>query len=359
MDDMKRWRLVLGNEVEQEFDFNLFPEEKKIDDLLGQVYDKSQTNKKGKSKKEIKTWLDEIRLNFPPNLVSLLQRDALERKNYKQMLLEPELLEKVEPNIDLVKSILQLQELLPEKSRHIARELVRKLVREIEQKMKQQILKAVGLRKKGLSRRGDPSSGKVDWNKTIQANLKHYQSDYQTIIPEQWFVRKNNYQCKEIFLIIDTSESMIESAIYSGIIGSILASLNSVHTHLIFFNEEVMDFSDKYSDPTDLLFSIPLGGGTDISKALKYTLQKVKYLSSSYIFLISDMDEYGSVSQLLHDINYILQNNGNILGIFGLDHEGHQVVNRSVADQMVDLGMKCLTCSPDKFPGIVMEFLGS
>lgn len=50
MDDMKRWRLVLGNDVEQEFDFNLFPEEKKS--MICQV--KFMINRKqikGKSKR--------------------------------------------------------------------------------------------------------------------------------------------------------------------------------------------------------------------------------------------------------------------------------------------------------------------
>ncbi|MBK9994962.1 MAG: hypothetical protein IPP01_13510 [Saprospiraceae bacterium] len=53
----------------------------------------------------------------------------------------------MEPNIDLVKSILQLMNDC-QKSRATLHGACRKLVREIEQMMKQQILKAVGLRKK-------------------------------------------------------------------------------------------------------------------------------------------------------------------------------------------------------------------
>lgn len=359
MEELKRWRLILGEDKESEFDFDLNQDEQQKDKLLQQIYHPKSQNQKqiSQSKKDIKNWLEGIRTHFPPNIVSIMQRDALERKDMKEMLLEPELLEKIEPNISLVATILQMQDLLPEKTRIVAKDIVRKLVNEIERKLKTQVLKSFSKYNKGISKKGDPQKGKIDWNKTISKNLKNYQSDYQTIIPDNFYISKNKNQLKEIFLIIDTSESMIESAIYSGIIGSVLASLNSIKTHLIFFNDEVMDLTDQYQDPTDLIFSIPIGGGTDIASAVQYCLQKVKQLSSAYMFLISDMDEYGSKSQLLRNISHILQNNGKILGIFGLDLEGKHVVNQDMAKQLVDIGLKCISCSPDRFPDILIEFI--
>lgn len=351
---LRRWRLILGPDVDKN-QTSLDPKDKDIDQLLNQIYDKS--NPKAKSKKDLKKWLEGIRENFSAEVVSILQKDALLKKKYKEMLLEPELLEKTEANLELVKEILQIHDLMPDKTKHIAREIVHKLVSELEQKLKKNITRAFTNKTINASKRGNPNSGNVDWKKTISRNLKHYQSNYNTIIPENWFISKQKNKTPEIFLIIDTSESMIESAIYSAVIASVLASINSVKTHIIFFNEEVMDLTDQHPDPTELIFNIPLGGGTDIAKAMQYTIGKINNLSESYVFLTSDMDEYGDVNKLIHSIRYIIQHQGTIIGIFGLDHEGNHVVNHNVLDRITDTGMKCLTCKPEDFPNLLVKHL--
>ena len=85
MEELKRWRLILGEDKESEFDFDLNQDEQQKDKLLQQIYHpKSQNQKqKSQSKKDIKNWLEGIRTHFPPNIVSIMQRDALERKDMK------------------------------------------------------------------------------------------------------------------------------------------------------------------------------------------------------------------------------------------------------------------------------------
>lgn len=58
--------------------------------------------------------------------------------------------------------------------------------------------------------------------------------DIQAIIPDVWYGRKHGARLTEIVLLVDKSESMIQSAIYASIIGSVLASLNTIKTHLVF-----------------------------------------------------------------------------------------------------------------------------
>ena len=61
---------------------------------------------------------------------------------------------------------------------------------------------------------------------TITKNLKNYQPDYKTIIPEiRIGYGRRRKAMKDIVLCIDQSGSMGASVVYSGIFGSVLASI--------------------------------------------------------------------------------------------------------------------------------------
>jgi len=44
-----------------------------------------------------------------------------------------------------------------------------------------------------------------------------------------------------------------------------LASLPAINTSLVVFDTKVIDLTEQLDDPTDVLFSVRLGGGTDIT----------------------------------------------------------------------------------------------
>jgi len=50
-------------------------------------------------------------------VVRVIQQDALERLGLKQMLLEPEMLQTVEPDIHLVSALLSLSNVMPNKTK--------------------------------------------------------------------------------------------------------------------------------------------------------------------------------------------------------------------------------------------------
>ena len=134
--------------------------------------------------------------------------------------------------------------LLPDKTKSVARTLVQKLVKELEKKLKPKLQFAVQSGLFSRSKPVHPNGSIIDWKKTIHRNIKNYQPDQLFIIPEVWYGYKQGYKINEIILLIDKSESMISSAIYASIIGSILASLKSVQTHIIFFAS--VDFEPKF-----------------------------------------------------------------------------------------------------------------
>lgn len=357
MRDLSRWKLVLGSDADPEEAIVLNKEQSEADDLLNAIYG---TNKKpgfGRSSHKIRKWLDAIRLKFPSEIVQIMQEDALLRQNIQEMLLEPELLEKIEPSMELIASILQLQLLMPETSKSATRSLVQKLVREIEKKLKSKLQFAIQQAVRLHSKPGNPNHSTLDWKKTIYRNLKNYRPEINTIIPDKWYGYKKSQQLPQIILLVDKSESMIQSMIFAAVSGSILASLKSIQTHLIFFDTEVTDLTNKYKDPVEILFTVPCGGGTDIARAMQYTQQQIRNVKECIVFLISDLYEYGNKNDLFLCCNQIIRSGTKIISLLSLSDEGTPDYDLQVAKELTALNIPCFACPPEKFPELLPRYL--
>ena len=64
----------------------------------------------GASAPAVARWLGDIRSYFPATVVQVMQRDAIDRLNLRQLLLEPELLESIQPDVHLVGTLLSLNQ---------------------------------------------------------------------------------------------------------------------------------------------------------------------------------------------------------------------------------------------------------
>ena len=155
-----------------------------MDRALEALYDSERSGSLSGSSPKIARWLGDIRTYFPNSVVRIMQQDALERLGLKQMLLEPEMLEAVEPDVHLVATLLSLSRVMPNKTKETARMVVRKVVDELERKLANPLRQAVtgSLNRSVRNRR--PRHNEINWDRTIRANLKHYQPEYKTIIPE-------------------------------------------------------------------------------------------------------------------------------------------------------------------------------
>ncbi|UVV60850.1 VWA domain-containing protein [Bacteroides thetaiotaomicron] len=219
---------------------------------------------------KVSRWLGDIREFFPQTVVQVIQRDAIKRLNLTSLLTEKEMLETVVPDVHLVATLMSLSRVIPEKNKEMARQVVRKVVEELLRKLSAY---ATGGNRcfEPFQPSQNPRYNEIDWKTTITKNLKNYQPDYKTIIPEIriGYGRKRKAM-KDIILCLDQSGSMGTSVIYSGIFGSVLASIPAVSTRMVVFDTAVVDLTDDLQDPVDLLFGVQLGGGTDIARALTY-----------------------------------------------------------------------------------------
>jgi hypothetical protein len=212
---LRRWRLVLGGGEADGLGLSLHGLDAQLDATLQALYDSERKGGLGGSAPSVARWLGDIRTYFPASVVRVMQQDALDRLGLKQMLLEPELLEAVEPDVHLVATLLSLSRVIPNKTKDTACAVVRKVVAELERRLANPLRQAVtgSLRRSVRNRR--PRHNEINWDRTIRANLKHYQPEYKTIIPATrlGFGRKSS-ALRDIILCLDQSGSMATSVVY-------------------------------------------------------------------------------------------------------------------------------------------------
>jgi hypothetical protein len=182
---LRRWRLALGAEPAAALGVSLSTEDTRMDDALEALYDAGpQRGGLGGSNPKVARWLGDIRRYFPGEVVQVMQKDAIERLDLKRLLLEPEVLASAEPDIHLVGTLISLSRIIPEKTRETARAVVRRLVNELLRNLEQPTRQAIqGSLSRSLRNRR-PRINEIDWHRTIRANLKTWQPEHRSIIPE-------------------------------------------------------------------------------------------------------------------------------------------------------------------------------
>jgi Mg-chelatase subunit ChlD len=360
-DRLRRWRLALGQEADAVCAVPLPGAWGEMDRALTALYEPEgpgglqQRGGRGGSAPSVARWLGDIRQYFPSSVVQLLQRDALERLNLHQMLLEPELLKQVQPDVNLVAQLIALRQLIPAKTRATARLVVQRVVDELMAKLEEPLRSSVRGALDRAQRNRRPRLAEVDWPRTIRANLRHYQPQLKTVLPEtlHGFGRKARRPQRELVLCIDQSGSMANSVVYASIFGAVLASLPAVRTRLVVFDTAVVDLSEQLSDPVELLFGVQLGGGTDINGAVAYCQGLIQEPRNTIFVLISDLIEGGVEGQLLRRAAELVASGVQCVALLALSDEGAPVYDARIAAALAGLGVPAFACTPDRFPALM------
>ncbi len=370
-DKLVKWRLILGKQSNPDKDtqeersgkqpaetMELGGEMKSMDSVLEALYDTDRTGGLGSSSPNINRWLGDIRKYFPSSMVQVMQKDALDRLNLNQMLLQPEVLEAMQPDVNLVATILSLNKVMPTQTRESARLVVRKVVDDLEKKLAQPLRESIRGAMNRAVRNRRPRYNEIDWHQTIRANLKNYQNDIKTIIPEHLIGRGRKGQAlKKVILLVDESGSMAASVVYASILGAVMATVRSLKTHFIVFDTEVVDLTNDLKDPVDLLFGTQLGGGTDINKALTYTEGIIQNPSDTILILISDLFEGGSAESMLKKAYSIKQSGVNFITLLALSDEGKPSYDKNIASKLSAMDIPTFACTPDRFADLMASVI--
>jgi Mg-chelatase subunit ChlD len=356
---LKRWRMILGGEGADGTGVSLGAAEAAMDRALQALYDSDRQGGLGSSAPSVARWLGDIREYFPSSVVQVMQHDAIERLDMKRLLLEPEVLDSLQPDVHLVADLIAMSGAIPAKTRDTARQVVRKVVDALTERLANPMRQAVlgALNRSQRSRR--PRHSDIDWPRTIRANLKHYQAEYRTIVPETRIgYGRRRQSMRHVVLCIDQSGSMAASVVYSAIFGAVLASLPAVSTSLIVFDTAVVDLTDQLADPVDLLFSTQLGGGTDINRAVAYGQQLIRAPHDTIFVLISDLYEGGVEEEFLKRAASLVGAGVQFITLLALSDEGAPAFNAPLAAQLATLGVPAFACTPDQFPDLMAAAIG-
>lgn len=356
---LKRWRLILGGNEADGTGIALTVEEQRLDRSLEAVYDGGLRGGLEASAPKVSRWLGDIREFFPQTVVQVIQRDAIKRLHIDSLLTEKEMLATVVPDVHLVATLMSLGRAIPEKNKDVARQVVRKVVDELLRKLSSPMQQAVTGALNRSSRRRNPRYNEIDWKTTIVKNLKNYQPDYKTIIPEVriGYGRKRR-ALKDIILCLDQSGSMGTSVVYSGIFGSVLASIPSVSTRMVVFDTSVVDLTDDLQDPVDLLFGVQLGGGTDIARALAYCQGVITRPQDTVLVLVTDLYEGGNDIEMRKLFASIVASGVQLIVLPALNDDGAPSYDKHHAEFLASLGVPTFACTPDKFPDLMAAALG-
>lgn len=359
-DRLTRWRLVLGDSADEGLGaVRLEARDLRRDEVLAQLYGDAEPRSRrgglGGSAPRVARWLGDIRSYFPSSVVQVMQADAMTRLGLREMLLEPEMMAAVQPDMALVTTLMGLGRVIPERSRETARQVVRTVTEQLDERLRSATVQAVtgALNRAARTRRPRPAD--INWRATIAANLRHYLPEQRTIVPERLVghARRTTRVEREIVLAIDQSGSMAESIVYSSVFGAVLASLRAVDTRLVAFDTSVVDLTDDLDDPVDVLFGVQLGGGTDINRAIAYAQGLIERPTDTVFVLISDLYEGGIADEMLARASALVRSGVTMIALLALSDSGAPSFDAGHAAALAGIGVPAFACTPDLFPDLM------
>lgn len=381
---MKRWRLILGQESDGQFhvmnsgqNLNFSEEQMLMDQALAAIYDKSSKGSfagagsgsrgggrgagHGPSTPVISRWLGDIRSLFEKDMVKIIQSDAMNRCGLKQLIFEPELLDDLEPDMNLATAILALKDQIPKRSKENVRAYIKKIIEEINKLLESDIKRAVTASMNWRQHSPVPSAAALDFQTTIRRGIKNYNPEIKKLVPEHFYffdrtstTAANKYT---VILDVDQSGSMGESIIYSSVISCILASMTSLRTRIVAFDTQVMDLTEKCEDPVDLLFGFQMGGGTDINQSVAYCQKFIETPKKTLFFLITDLEEGGNRAALLKRLRDMKESGVTVVCLLAIADGGKPYYDAQMAGRVAALGIPCFACSPVMLPGLLEKAL--
>jgi len=363
----RRWRLAIGADEGAV----LSGEDKRLAAALNALYGAGDSANEpdarkrrgglGRSAPRVAQWLGDIRSFFPAQVVQIVQKDAFERLNLKQMLLEPEFLKAIEADVNLVADLVSLRAVMPSKTKDIARSIIAEIVAKLMERLEQKTAEAIRGALDRSRRTNRPRPRDIDWRRTIAANLRHYQPDHRTIVPEKLvgFMRRQRrlVDLDEVVLCVDQSGPMASSVVYASIFAAVMASLPVVRTKLVCFDTAVVDLTDELSDPVEVLFGVQLGGGTDINQAVAYCADRIERPAKADLVLITDLYEGGNGGGLLQRLAGLVRAGVNVVVLLALTDQGRPSYDPAMGGSVAALGIPVFACTPDLFPEMMAAAL--
>lgn len=361
---LRRWRLVLGRYAEGPLGgAGLSGQDRRMDRALDYLYGRELAERGLRASRGPRAgsldltqltplhWLGEVRALFPQSVYETIQGHAIDRYEMHELLNDPRALESLEPNRDLLKSLVAFKGRANPAVREKIRALARRVVEEVIQRLRPRVQRALSGAPNRFRRSQLRAMQNFDWRATIRENLRHYDTERRALIAQRlrFYGRVRRRLPWTVILCLDQSGSMLDSVIYTAVMAAILAGLPSMRLHLVVFDTSVVDLSDQIEDPVEVLMSVQLGGGTDIGQAVRYCEQLVTQPRRTVFVLVSDLCEGAPVPSLVAAVRRLAEARVTLLGLAALDDRAEPDYDRGVAERLSAAGMHIAALTPDRF----------
>ena len=372
-DDLTRWRLILGEASDgamqaagQNMSADTLAMDAALDWLYGRDDDGGERNisrrgGSGGSSLTTPEWINDIHRLFPKETIERLERDAIEHYAIEDLVTNPEVLARAEPNQTLLKAVLRTKHLMSPDVLVMARKLIQEVVRKLMEALSRDLAIAFsGIRDRHRHSRFRTAST-LDFRRVVKDNLKHYNPETGKLAVEHlhFFARNQRHMKKwQIILLVDQSGSMLDSVIHSSITAACLHGLPGIRTHLIAFDTNIVDLTNDVEDPCELLMKVQLGGGTDIQKAVGYAADLIDQPEQAIVAIISDFYEGASATMLVRRVAALTAQRTKVLGLTALDSNANPNYDRAMASRIVAAGAEVGAMTPGELAGWLAEKIG-
>ena len=362
-----RWRLILGSDADRTLGGCSSEAMAQQDAALDFLYrhelgaDRNiAPGGSGDSQLTVPEWINRIHVLFPKRTIERLERDALERYQFDEVVTNPELLRRAEPSQTLLKAILHTKHLMNAEVLSIARQLVKRVVEQLMERL------ATPVRQPFQGNRlRRPSSLRIarnfDARTTIRRNLAHWDGERrQLMIRTPHFISRVRRHCEhwQVIVLVDESGSMADNVIHAAVTAAILFGLPGIRTHLVLFDTNVVDVTEHAGDPVETIMKVQLGGGTDIGGALVYAEGLIDQPRRAIVVLVSDFAEGAPPGVMLGSVKRLVDQGSRVLGLAALDQEADPCYDREMAARMVRLGAHVGAMTPGELADWIAERIG-
>ncbi|MFW9995908.1 MAG: VWA domain-containing protein [Candidatus Odinarchaeota archaeon] len=313
------------------------------------------------SQMTVPSWVSKVKTLFPSETREILEADLIKRRGIEELIETPELLEKVEPSLEMAKLVLTYKDLMSPAAKESARRLIRKVVDQVKDQLRTDVIPAIN----GALRKDKNSPHKVFKNlnlkKTIWKNLKNWDEDRKKVIVDQMFFHQREQKRKpwHIITVVDESGSMMDSVIYSAVLASIFWEIPSVNSSLVIFDTQVVDLTPQVKDPVETLMNVRLGGGTYIGKAMQYVQENlIINPAKTIVVLITDFYEGMNPDVLLTVTKSMIEGKARVIGLAALGYDTSPCYDRHLASQMRKIGVDILACTPKHLSELIGAIIG-
>ena len=196
-----------------------------LDYLYGREYAKRGVRGTGEGGREggsgdsqlyLPDWLREVRELFPRDTIEIIEKHALERYGMTELVTDPDVLRKLEPNYELLKSVLTFKGMMQGEVLEVARSIIRRVVEELRRRLAQEIRRVLWGKLSRQHRSNLKVAKNLDVRRTIRDNLRHYDPVSKRLVLQRlhFYSRVQQHSPWHIIIVVDCSGSMVDSVIY-------------------------------------------------------------------------------------------------------------------------------------------------